>query len=114
MGRTGLGSARFARAWGVGKGGAAGGPGPGRLGSGLGVNFQKVQYLIVFNLKSESPILIMTAFYSVFEFYPKSVLLHLGTSRARLEKRHSHSAQFFLGAPIIYIFKIFKIWNHIF
>ena len=37
LGRTGLGSARFARAWGVGKGvggrGGAKGPGPGRLGS---------------------------------------------------------------------------------
>ena len=30
----------------------------------------------------------------MFEFLPKSVLLHLGTSRARLEKCMIHSAQF--------------------
>ena len=35
----------------------------------------------------------MTAFYSVSEFSPKSVLLQFGTSRARLKKRLTHSAQ---------------------
>ena len=35
----------------------------------------------------------MTAFYGVSEFYPKSVLLQFGTSRARLGKRLTHSAQ---------------------
>ena len=35
----------------------------------------------------------MTAFYNAFEMSPKSVLLQTGTSRVRLEKRHSHSAQ---------------------
>ena len=45
-----------------------------------GVHFQKVQYLIVFNLKSQRHIWFMTAFLQCFEFSPKSVLLHFGTS----------------------------------
>ena len=39
------------------------GPGPDRLGL---LHFQKVQYLIVFNLKSQSHIQIMTAFLQCF------------------------------------------------
>ena len=51
--------------------------------------------------------------YSVFEFPPKSVLLHLGTSWARLEKCMIHSAQF-CWEHLLYIFKNFNFWNHIF
>ena len=46
----------------------------------------------------------MTHFYNVFEFPPKSVLLHFGTSRARLEKCMIHYAQFLLGA-FLYMFQ---------
>ena len=46
----------------------------------------------------------MTALYGVSEFSPKSVLLQIRTSQARLEKRHSHSAENF-GET----FKIFHV-----
>ena len=57
--------------------------------------FSKVPYLIVSNLRNQSTIYIMTTFLQCFEFPPKSVLLHFGTSRARLEKCMMHSARKF-------------------
>ena len=52
--------------------------------------FRSVQYLIVFNLKSQSHIQFRTAF---VQCCGKWFLLKLGTSWARLEKCMTHSAQ---------------------
>ena len=102
----GLGSARFARAWGVGKGeGGAKGPRPDRLGfrpvrPGVGggeggrgsnagpawfwlggVHFSKSTIFNCFQFKKSEDNLIYDYIFTVFlNFTPKSVLLHLGTS----------------------------------
>ena len=57
--------------------------------------FSKSTISIVFDLKSQSRIEIVTAIYCVYEVSPKSVLLQIGTSRARLEKRMTQYAQSF-------------------
>ena len=75
--------------------------------------FRKCHIRLFLIVKVGDPFWLWLHFHSVFEFSPKSVFHYFGLSRARLEKCIIQSAQFFLE-HLLYIFKIFKIWNLIF
>ena len=98
LGRTGL-------AWG------AKGPGPDRLGL---LHFQKVPYLIGFNLRSRNHIEIMTAFLQCFWISTQIGFTLFWNLMSSFGKAYDPFCTVFLGASFVYFFKKFKIWNHIF
>ena len=75
--------------------------------------FRKCHIKLFLIVQVGDPFRLWLHFYSVFEFSPKSFLLHFGTSRARLEKCMIHSA-LFCWEHLLYIFQKIKFGNPIF